>query len=168
MDLQILFPELKQKFGRYVTIDYILSNAIFYSTVSKYLKSHSLDEIKVLNVGSSYGYGIYIMSKLCPNWAFTGIDINKTAISVATDILRSDNINFEIVNMVDKKQVSQFIKKYGQFDAITCFEVFEHIPPSKSQIFLENLNLLLKDSGYLFISTPNQIVYDVFAFTEDH
>ena len=124
MDLQILLPELKQKFGRYVTIDYILPNVIFYSTVSEYLKSHSLNEFKVLDVGSSYGYGIYIMyimSKLCPNWIFTGIDINKTAISVATDILRSDNINFEIVNMVYKKQVSQFIKKIW---AIRCNNMF--------------------------------------------
>ncbi|ANF22354.1 class I SAM-dependent methyltransferase [Thermococcus piezophilus] len=170
MNLQVLLQELEQKFGKYTTIEYILPSIVFYSVAAEYLNSFSLDrtKVRVLDVGSSYGYGVYTMSKLCPSCILTGVDISKTAVSVATDVLKSENTSFEVVDMVDTKQVLQFIKKYGKFDAITCFEVFEHILPNKSRMLLKNLNLLLKDSGFLFISTPNQVVYDVFAFTKDH
>ncbi|WP_324735081.1 methyltransferase domain-containing protein [Thermococcus sp. SY098] len=168
-----LFKTLEQKFGDVVVLEYVLPSVVFYSAVADYINSISNykdTKVKLLDVGSSYGYGVYILSELCKNCDIVGVDINRSALSVAEKRLKSSrrNIDFKAVNILDTNEVSQIISEYGKFDVITCFEVFEHIPRDKSEILLRNLNMLLSNNGYLFISTPNKLVYDSFAFTKDH
>jgi 2-polyprenyl-3-methyl-5-hydroxy-6-metoxy-1,4-benzoquinol methylase len=167
--MQQIIQDIKGKFGHLTNIEYILSSIIFYEQVVKTIKNEFGNKnIKILDAGCSHGYGSYLMANICDKWEIIGIDINKQIISTAQKLVKKKNINFKTVDLTDKKQILEFIDKYGKFDAITCFEVFEHIPPKKSEILLENLNLLLKEGGFLFISTPNKMVYDIFAFTDDH
>ena len=98
------------------------------------------------------------------------MDINKEDVLRARRLLSIFQhitvLNLDITKT--RKTVKYLVRRYGKFDAITCFEVFEHIPPRNSILLLENIHSLLSDDGLLFISTPNKRVYDVDAYTPDH
>lgn len=46
--------------------------------------------------------------------------------------------------------------KVGYFDLIVCSEVIEHIHNKKKRKFIDEINLLLRESGYLIITTPRK------------
>lgn len=54
----------------------------------------------------------------------------------------------------------------GQFDVVTCFEIFEHIPRAKGRLFVEKLFQWTKPGGTCLFSTPNAGVSDSTA--ENH
>jgi 2-polyprenyl-3-methyl-5-hydroxy-6-metoxy-1,4-benzoquinol methylase len=53
----------------------------------------------------------------------------------------------------------------GEFDAITCFEVIEHLTPGMGLDLLRHAYRLLAPKGRLFVSTPN--VYHPMSFWSD-
>jgi SAM-dependent methyltransferase len=53
----------------------------------------------------------------------------------------------------------------GEYDAITCFEVIEHMPPGVGLELLRHAHRLLVPNGRLFVSTPN--VYHPMSFWSD-
>lgn len=147
----------------------LITNMHFYIYAAEtILKSFGNAPLQVLDVGCSFGYGVKVMSTLCPSIKFIGADINRNAIHIAKKNIKNKKVKLEVVDITDRGDVKKLISRYGRNDVITCFEVFEHIPKNKSIIFLKNLNYLLKEDGILFISTPNKYVYDLYAYTEDH
>lgn len=103
------------------------------------------DGNKILDAGCGFGYGSKILSE---NNIVVGIDISNEAIEYAQANYSDDNIIYHCgdLSIYDLSQ-------HRQFDAITYFEVLEHVDaPSKS---LENIRNSLKDSGKLIISVPN-------------
>ncbi len=164
--------ETLKTFKDKVTVEHVLSSLNFYVKSAHQIRKDLRTEVpKVLDVGCSYGYGVSILHEICPFCRIVGVDINESAIRFAEKRIQNKNISFETADLTKKEDALTLIEKfekYGKFDAITCFEVFEHIPPDKSGQLLDNLRLLLKPNGLLFISTPNSHVYDVDAFTFDH
>jgi SAM-dependent methyltransferase len=53
----------------------------------------------------------------------------------------------------------------GQFDAITCFEVVEHMTPRMALELFHHAHQLLHPKGRIFVSTPN--VYHPMSFWSD-
>jgi 2-polyprenyl-3-methyl-5-hydroxy-6-metoxy-1,4-benzoquinol methylase len=53
----------------------------------------------------------------------------------------------------------------GEYDAISCFEVIEHMPPGVGLELLRHAHRLLVPKGRLFVSTPN--VYHPMSFWSD-
>jgi len=53
----------------------------------------------------------------------------------------------------------------GEYDAISCFEVIEHMPPGVGLELLRHAHRLLVPNGRLFVSTPN--VYHPMSFWSD-
>lgn len=76
----------------------------------------------------------------------TAIDISENAIHTAKTYNGSENIVYAVSTIED-------FQSEVLFDAITFFEVLEHVfdPPA----ILEKINSYLHPGGYLFLSTPN-------------
>ncbi|MFA4702007.1 class I SAM-dependent methyltransferase [Pyrococcus kukulkanii] len=152
-------------------VEHRISSLIFYEYSISFLLDNikKNTNIKVLDIGCSSGYGIYIMREICPTCSFVGIDINESGIIQAQRLLsKYSNVDILKLDITKQGTVEYLIDKYGKFDAITCFEVFEHITPEGSVTMLKNIYSLLSDDGLLFISTPNKRIYDVDAYTPDH
>ncbi|NJE09298.1 methyltransferase domain-containing protein, partial [Thermococcus sp. M39] len=126
-------------------------------------------ELKILDVGCSKGYGVYIMKLICPTCHFVGVDLNGDDIKTAKELLSDfQDIVCLSGDITNEHFVEYLLSTYGPFDVITCFEVYEHIKPETADTFLNNISLLLKQDGLLFISTPNKRIYDTDAYTPDH
>jgi len=170
----MLLLQIEKQFGRFVKTEYVMPSIRFYEQVADFINERfkGTHHFRVLDVGCSYGYGLYIMERKCRQKCeacdFVGVDINEQAILTAEKIVRSTNVRFETADLLDDEQVQNISNKYGLFDIVTCFEVFEHMAPTQGEVMLKNLHKLLKKGGFLFISTPNKEVYDIFAFTEEH
>ncbi len=97
---------------------------------------------KILDLGCSYGYFLKTASDL--GWNVWGVDINKEAI----DYLKRD-LNSQVAwgTIFDIKFPEKF------FDAITAWDVLEHLPDLES--VLKKMEELLKDKGVLAIQVPN-------------
>ncbi|MFQ5885134.1 MAG: class I SAM-dependent methyltransferase, partial [Thermoplasmata archaeon] len=80
----------------------------------------------------------------------------------------SSQADFRLVDITSSQEVTSLVEEEGLFDITVCFELFEHIPPKTSGMLLENVKLLLRDGGLLFISTPNKDIYDIDTYTEGH
>ncbi len=152
-------------------IEHIIPSVIFYKCAIQISLNHkqNSNSLRILDVGCSKGYGIYIMNRLCPKCQFVGVDLDKININTANKILsKLSNVTCVLGDITDERTREYLHLTYGYFDVITCFEVYEHIPPKNAEILLKNIRSLLKPDGLLFISTPNKRVYDINAYTEDH
>ena len=99
----------------------------------------------VLDAGCGFGYGSKILSD---RNTVVGIDISNEAIEYAQANYSGDKIIYHCGDLG-----TYDLSQHGQFDAITYFEVLEHVDdPSKT---LQNIRDSLKDSGKIVISVPN-------------
>jgi len=100
---------------------------------------------KILDAGCGYGYGSKILSD---GNVVVGIDISEEAINYARTHYNGDTISYFQGDLG-----TYDLTQHEQFDAITYFEVLEHV--SDPQSTLRNLRSALKKSGKLIISVPN-------------
>ncbi|MCO6040540.1 class I SAM-dependent methyltransferase [Thermococcus alcaliphilus] len=153
-------------------IEHIIPSVHFYLSailISTEKNKKNQKPLKVLDIGCSKGYGIYIMKKLCPECKFIGIDIDEYSVSVSNTMLSNlNNATCVVGDIIDEDTVKSIYLEHGLFDIITCFEVYEHIPSQSAKKLLKHIKFLLKSEGLLFISTPNKRIYDIDAYTADH
>ncbi|EQC51765.1 bifunctional 2-polyprenyl-6-hydroxyphenol methylase/3-demethylubiquinol 3-O-methyltransferase UbiG [Bacteriovorax sp. DB6_IX] len=124
----------------------------FLDHVSRYWwASNRLKGKKVLDCASGKGYGSYILSKNASS--VLGVDLNENSLELARAVFgHSENLDFKKFNVM--KLAEMDIK----FDAITAFEVIEHLDPQETDEFLQSLGSALSESGELILSTPNHDV----------
>ena len=104
---------------------------------------------KVLDVGCGGGILTEALAR-CGAQA-TGIDLSRESIEAAKVHARQQglNIDYRYENIEDTAS-----KHAGEFDAITCMEMLEHVPePNK---IIDACSRLLKPGGYAFFSTINR------------
>ena len=161
---------IRKNLGKQINAEWVVSSIIFYLHSAWFICNKLDRPLNILDIGCSYGYGIYLMLGICRDKVskIIGVDISDSHILYAREQIKHDNVIFDVGNLTDREYAKTLLNKYGHFDAITCFEVFEHISPRESKKLLENIWLLLNPGGLLFISTPNKKVYDIDAYTEDH
>jgi 2-polyprenyl-3-methyl-5-hydroxy-6-metoxy-1,4-benzoquinol methylase len=119
-----------------------LKHLYAYELATKYIKKND----NVLEIGCGTGYGTNFLSK---TGAFIhAIDIDQETILSCAEQYKSDNIKFDVYNgtNIDLPDKS--------FDVIISFQVIEHV--TQEQIFLKNIQRLLKPEGLFFITTPNR------------
>ncbi len=100
---------------------------------------------KILDIGCWTGQFERIASKYTKT--IMGIDPGKDAIRIARKTVKGSK--FEVgdalkLNFKDKS-----------FDAVTILDVIEHIPKGTESICLDEIWRVLKDKGYIIISTPH-------------
>lgn len=106
----------------------------------------------VLDVGCSEGLGTVLLAEFARQCV--GSDIDAEAICSASLNFTTDKIKFVC---------GDFLKQnLGIFDAVTNFDVIEHIYPENENTFLLRLCKHLNPTGILIIGTPN-ITSDVYA-----
>jgi 2-polyprenyl-3-methyl-5-hydroxy-6-metoxy-1,4-benzoquinol methylase len=107
---------------------------------------------RVMDVGCSEGLGTVILAEQARECI--GVDLDGDAIAHATQTLTTDKLTFRCADALERP--------FGTFDAITSFDVIEHIFPDNSDLFLSVLAQSLHDDGLLIIGTPN-ITSDEYA-----
>ena len=109
----------------------------------------NLQDKKVLDVGC--GGGILSESMTQRGASVTAIDMGKAPLSVAK--LHAMEAELEI----DYQQITVeelAVKMPGEFDAVTCMEMLEHVPDPSSVI--KACQVLVKPGGPVFFSTINR------------
>ena len=112
-------------------------------------KWQTLSGARVLDVGCGGGLLSEAMAML--NAQVTGIDLSEKLIDVAQlHLLESGaKADYQVISVEDLA-----MQQAGQFDAITCMEMLEHVPDPES--ILKACFQLLKPGGSLFLSTLNR------------
>lgn len=104
---------------------------------------------KVLDVGC--GGGILTEALARAGAQAVGIDLSKDSIEAAKVHARQQGLNIDYRYENIEETAS---KQAGQFDAITCMEMLEHVPePDK---IIDACSRLLKPGGHAFFSTINR------------
>lgn len=117
-----------------------------YAFASQFVKNKN-----VLDLGCGEGYGSFLLSQSANQ--IIGVEIDHETVTHATHTYNQKNLQFikgDILNLP--------IKNEKIFDVIVCFEAIEHI--EKHEQLLYEIERVLKDDGFLIISTPNTIIYN--------
>jgi 2-polyprenyl-3-methyl-5-hydroxy-6-metoxy-1,4-benzoquinol methylase len=102
----------------------------------------------VLDLGCNNGYGTGIIAKQCKT--VIGVDVSANAINQAKNIVKGNNISFEVVDGKDLPFDA------SMFDLIISFQVIEHIA-NLDEFMSEILRVLSKD-GFVIFTTPNAAI----------
>lgn len=107
-------------------------------------KKFGKKNIRILDLGSGFGFFL----KALPNtWDKNGIELSNLA---SRNSRKWSNIyNYDLEKIFSKKQ----LHKLKKFDVIFSYHVVEHL--KKPEIFLFNVQNLLKKKGFFVLGTPN-------------
>lgn len=103
----------------------------------------------VLDVGCGYGYGTFLLSRVCKT--VVGIDLSPERIRKAKETYRADNIDFQVMD-------AMLIEKHfepNNFEVVTAMQFIEHIP--EPQNFLDSVKTVLTERGRFILATPNRL-----------
>ncbi|MBN1783285.1 class I SAM-dependent methyltransferase [bacterium] len=121
---------------------------------------HFCQGMNVLDAACGYGYGSRLLAKTASS--VTGVDLSGEAIAFAGQHYGEEGRHFECMD------VTRLRFDENRFDAIVSIETFEHLPPERTNHFIQSLQKVLKPGGRLILSTPVKSVYDQIARTPDH
>ena len=110
----------------------------------KFIHSKFQSNATTLDVGCFNGF--FVKKLLSLGYDTQGVDFNKSAIAYGQEKLG-------LGMRVSTQTLEELFEQGKRFDAITLFEVLEHLPDAKT--FLGDVTRLLKDGGVLILSTPN-------------
>lgn len=114
----------------------------------------------VLDFGCGTGYGSAMLAEAAEG--VTGLDIDEKAIVWATETHHSPRLNFHLCSDLGKTLPS------ASFDAVTCFEMIEHVDYETQQSVIASIARLLRDDGMLIISTPNPEITKLYGENPYH
>jgi 2-polyprenyl-3-methyl-5-hydroxy-6-metoxy-1,4-benzoquinol methylase len=100
---------------------------------------------RVLDLGCGEGYGSRMLSEVAKS--VVGVDISAEAVEHAKAAYGSDGLAFQAGD-AGKLPFSE-----GEFDAVVCFEVIEHI--RNPELLLKEVARVLSGKGIFVASTPN-------------
>lgn len=144
------------KDAHYYSINYsYLCYVALYQFAAAFCKGH-----KVLDAASGLGFGSYLLSQTATD--VTGFEIVGEDVDFATRSYKKNNLAF----IHGDATATNFAENF--FSRIVSLETFEHIPPEKAVIFLNELYRVLQPGGLLIFSTPNRDVYSQISQTPDH
>ena len=107
-----------------------------------------LTGLKCLDAGCGSGYGAY---HLAANGASSvvGVDYSAAAIRFAKNGYRSDNLEYGIMDVRD------LAAKDNSFDAVTSFDVMEHLSQKDQDGFVSEIARVLHRNGHAYVGCPN-------------
>jgi len=132
-------------FSRQLMVDpkHVLFTLSRYKFVAKLLGEDP--KLNVLELGCNEGLGSLILGSFAKK--VVAVDFDERAINWAKENIIKENIAF---------QKRDFFKnKIGEFEAVVCTDVIEHINKNQENIFLNSILRNLKKDGFCIIGTPN-------------
>lgn len=108
-----------------------------------------LADLSLLDIGCSTGF----LSRLYGEHfgQVTGIDIDAPAIEFAQKSVTDDHMNFHVRDSMQ----SGFPD--NSFDAVTCTQVYEHVPDSRR--LMEEIHRVLKPGGFCYFAAGNRVKF---------
>ena len=103
---------------------------------------------RILDVGCGRGFYARAIAALYPQAAVVGVDYSRDYLTAAAEHSRGT------AALLARADARSLPFASGEFDAIVCSEVLEHIDDD-SAVLME-LNRVLRDDGLLLISVPNR------------
>ena len=103
---------------------------------------------RILDVGCGRGFYTRAIAALYPQAAVVGVDYSRDYLTAAAEHTRGMAVQFARADARSLPFAS------GEFDAIVCSEVLEHIVEDGAVLI--ELNRVLRDDGLLLISVPNR------------
>lgn len=126
-------------------------NPVRLTYIKKFLElqEKKINQINILDCGCGAG----ILSESLANLGaqVTGLDLSPEVIEVAKNHAQQNSLNIKYF----ASELKDFKKQNKlEFDAIVCLEMLEHVENPES--ILQDLSVLLKKNGLLFLSTINR------------
>ena len=132
-----------------------------YEHLPRYELSKAMADGKsVLDFGCGTGYGSAILSEVAEK--VIGLDIDQAAIFWANATHRNPRLSFHRCSDLGASLPS------GSFDAITCFEMIEHVDHATQLAVIASIARLLREDGVLIISTPNPEITKLYGANPYH
>ncbi len=149
---------------------------VFYQDdVDENVKLMLQDDIRRLNLVQGFNYGSRILEVGSSDGSVSikiahqqkvkeilAIDIRQSAINDGRKLLKDLVKRKEITTKVAKKitlkkyAIEDLPSRYGQFDSVCAYEVFEHLSPWDFMPVFKDLYKFIKPNGNFFISVPNR------------
>ena len=114
--------------------------------------SYFVENKVVLDIASGEGYGTFLLSSAKAQKVF-GVDIDPEAVKSARETYENTNLEFINGSIVSIPVASESI------DLLISFETIEHVDEAHQNMFLDEIERVLKPDGILIISTPNKLAY---------
>lgn len=102
---------------------------------------------RVLDVGC--GAGHFLVAAEARGWEGVGLEVSRSALDTLRQVQRERHLMFSIV----EGNLAQANFPAQHFDAVTLFEVLEHLEDPMDT--LREAHRLLKHGGLLYLTTPN-------------
>ncbi|MFA6184007.1 MAG: class I SAM-dependent methyltransferase [Parcubacteria group bacterium] len=149
---------------------------VFYpDKVEKNVKNMLQDDLRRIELIESFNYGKKVLEVGCSDGSVSikiaqipnvskvvGIDIRKSAIKdgkrLIKDLLKQGIINYGVAKKIKLENftIENFPLRFGKFDSVCAYEVFEHMAPQDMLPAFQNLYKFIKKDGKFFISVPNR------------
>ncbi len=121
-------------------------NYVYQRSLLAYLEAAKLISGKVLEIGTGSGYGVEIIAPHSEEF----VTIDKYQADLAhINAGTQNNVRFIQMNVPPLHDIPS-----GSFDFVISFQVIEHI--KRDDIFLKEINRVLKSKGKLILTTPNK------------
>lgn len=150
---QLLDTQQPIRLGNYASYWYhrtprrLLHSMSYYKFAAKMIGAPNK---RVLDVGCNEGLGSWLLAKECG--FCKGLDFDEQAIEVAKRNFSEPIIDFVCEDFLEQQP--------SPWNAITAFDVIEHIYPEHMETFLKKIVANLADDGVAILGTPSQISQD--------
>ena len=147
---------------------------------SKFINMIGKDTVNVLDIGCSSDRLLQVQQTMTRSPGtkkikYVGVDMResslKKVLSFAKENLSkeaAERVSTETSNITEQSECKYLLKKYGKFDVIALFEVFEHLPNGSQKNVLKYIDKLLDENGVLLLSTPVHYVEEDMYWPNDH
>lgn len=115
-----------------------------------FLEDHPVPGGEVLDVGC--GTGNFLASAQKEGYKVSGIDFDRDAIQICKEVFQ--------LSQVRVASIEDVVLESKRYDAITFFEVLEHLDQPRE--FLHLVRGLLQPNGVIALSVPNAASWDAF------
>lgn len=143
--------------------------------IDENVKNMIQDDIRRIELIKKFNYGRSVLEVGCSDGSASikiaenlnvqkvlGIDIRKSAINdgkkLVKDLLKRKEIDKKIADKIklENYTVENFPLKFGKFDSVCAYEIFEHMAPQDMLPAFQHLYKFIKKDGKFFISVPNR------------
>ena len=131
-------------------------NELFVHSAKRYRMAQHLCQSKtVLDLSCGSGYGTRLLAKTAHQ--VTGCDVDPEAVAYGEEVYPAPNVERKTISLIRASAPLPF--ETGSFDAVTNFEVIEHVPWPEMEAFFSEIKRVLRPDGTLIVSTPNKTIY---------